>query len=412
MSLTESLQGILGRAGTGSLAALPGIPVAYVSSVEEARELLAMAVKDQVHFALMGKGSKLGWSALMREPKFMISTERLTGVIEFEPGDGVLTAYSGTSMGELEAITRPHGLSITPQVPRSSNATLGGVIAAGQSGVDRLANGPARGHVLGTRLIQLNGELTRSGGRLVKNVSGYDIHRLLTGSFGSLGLITEASLRLMPVPEEQLLLRQTASCAEELLDLVPQLLESELRPALLLVENSSNSQEWSLHLGFAGRKEHIQQEQARAQKILQTAEALQGTSAEKEQARLRDLEPSGVHGETLQLQVKRSQFRRALRDLLAALGDPPHAKQILHPGIASAHLELGDEQVSPNQLQALRQALAPSGASLQLRRRTPLLREYLPPIKDPVRAQLSERLRGTYDPMALLSSCPPLEPAK
>lgn len=411
MSLTQSLDSLVGQAELRTTAALPGVPVACPSTVDQAREIVRMASQDKLTFALLGRGSKLGWSALVGEPKFALSTERLTGIIEFEPGDGVLTALSGTSMATLEQITRPHGLAVTPAIPHCANATLGGVIAAGQSGSDRLVNGPVRAHVLGTRLIQLNCEITRSGGRLVKNVSGYDIHRLVTGSFGSLGMITEASLRLMSIPEEQILLSREATTLDDLMALVPQLLKSITRPDLLMVESTAGDDSWKLHLAFSGRSEHMQQEREKAGDILGQVGSLRGLNAEDELTRLRNLEPSGQEGDALRMQVKRSNFSAALRQLLGALDCPQEARILGHPGLAEAHLQLSSMGISSEQLQRLRSALVTLGASIQLRRRTPLDAAHLPPIKDPVRARLSERLRATYDPQGLLCTRPPLEPA-
>jgi len=129
-----------------------------------------------------------------------ISLEALRGLVDWHPHEGTVTARAGTPLAEVEAIAESAGWRVLPQVPDPLHTTVGGMISAGISGLERLRRGPLRHHVLGVRLALPNGSVVRSGSRLVKNVTGYDVHRAATGARGELGVVVEASLRLVPLP--------------------------------------------------------------------------------------------------------------------------------------------------------------------------------------------------------------------
>ena len=117
-------------------------------------------------------------------------------------------------MAALAETVHAGGHHLTPDVPRPAESTLGGVVAAGQSGHDRVRYGPVRHHVLGVEVALADGSVVRSGGRLVKNVTGFDLHRLHCGAEGSLGILLGASMRLFPRPERTVLLASVPTDAQ------------------------------------------------------------------------------------------------------------------------------------------------------------------------------------------------------
>ena len=119
------------------------------------------------------------------------------GVVAYEPADMTVTVGAGTSFAALDATVAEHGQEV-PLDPRTRAATLGGVLACGLSGIRRLRHGPLRDHVLEVRFTTGDGRLVKGGGPTVKNVTGYDLPRLLVGSLGTLGLITQVTLRCRP----------------------------------------------------------------------------------------------------------------------------------------------------------------------------------------------------------------------
>ena len=133
----------------------------------------------------------------------MLSTSRHSGIVEYEPTELVISARAGTTITELNAALSENGQRLGCEPPEIGGATIGGTLACNQSGPARPWLGSIRDHVLGVRLINGHGEHLRFGGRVMKNVAGYDVSRLQAGAMGTLGLITEITLRVFPVPEHQ-----------------------------------------------------------------------------------------------------------------------------------------------------------------------------------------------------------------
>jgi glycolate oxidase FAD binding subunit len=131
----------------------------------------------------------------------VLSTRMLAGVVDYQPKELVLTARAGTPLAEIEALLGEHQQMLAFEPPHFNGpATLGGSIATGLSGPRRPYAGAAREFVLGVRLIDGTGQPLRFGGQVIKNVAGYDVSRLMVGALGTLGLITEVSLKVLPKP--------------------------------------------------------------------------------------------------------------------------------------------------------------------------------------------------------------------
>lgn len=142
-----------------------------------------------------------------------LDTTPLTGVVDYQPQELVLTARAGTPLAEIEARLAEQGQMLPFEPPRFGGAgTLGGAIATGLSGPRRAYAGAARDFVLGVRLVDGAGQPLRFGGQVIKNVAGYDVSRLMAGALGTLGLLTEISLKVLPRPAAETSLR--FECAE------------------------------------------------------------------------------------------------------------------------------------------------------------------------------------------------------
>jgi glycolate oxidase FAD binding subunit len=130
------------------------------------------------------------------------------GIVEYDPSELVVTARCGTPMAELEATLAANGQMLACEAPHfGPQATVGGCVAAGLSGPRRATSGSVRDFVLGARLINGRGQHLAFGGQVIKNVAGYDVSRLLAGSLGILGVITEVSLKVVPTPVAEATLR-------------------------------------------------------------------------------------------------------------------------------------------------------------------------------------------------------------
>lgn len=232
-------------------------------SIEDAAAFVREASRERAVVLATGGGTKRTWTRPAARVDVELSTLRLSGVVAYEPGDGVVTALAGTTWAELESVVARHGHHLSPAVPDAQHATVGGVIAAGQSGVDRLRYGPVRDHVLGLRVVMADGAVVRSGGALVKNVTGFDLQRLHTGAHGTLGLVVEASLRLHAAPESRALALGFASTRAQALAIARDALASATaKPWAVIVHDLApdGDARWVVAVLLAGRREQVADE--------------------------------------------------------------------------------------------------------------------------------------------------------
>jgi len=138
----------------------------------------------------------------------LLDTTGYRGIVSYEPTELVVTVRAGTPLAELEAALKEKGQCLPFEPPHfGAGATVGGMVAAGLSGPRRAAVGAVRDYVLGVKLIDGKGGLLAFGGQVMKNVAGYDVPRLMAGSLGTLGLLTEISLKVLPLPMAGMTLR-------------------------------------------------------------------------------------------------------------------------------------------------------------------------------------------------------------
>jgi glycolate oxidase FAD binding subunit len=165
------------------------------------QERIHAAIAQKQVLAIRGMGSKdfLGPPCPQAQ---LLDTAPLNGIISHEPSELVITAYAATPLIELEQALARHGqwLPFDPPHFQQRAGTVGGMLAAGMAGPARVAVGGVRDHVLGLAMFNGLGQHLRFGGQVMKNVAGYDVSRLMAGSMGTLGLVTEVSLKVLPFP--------------------------------------------------------------------------------------------------------------------------------------------------------------------------------------------------------------------
>ena len=150
---------------------------------------------------IRGNGTKLGMLRPVQAAE-TLSTAGLTGITLYAPKELIISALAGTPLRDIEAALAGHGQHLIAEPPNpTGNATIGGIVATNLSGPRRVAWGAMRDHVMGIRAVTGRGEVIHSGGRVLKNVTGLDLCKLLTGSHGTLGVITEVTLKVLPAPE-------------------------------------------------------------------------------------------------------------------------------------------------------------------------------------------------------------------
>jgi glycolate oxidase FAD binding subunit len=183
--------------------------------IESLQERIRQAVSRRTALRLRGGGSKDFYGNALRGE--VLDTRGYAGIVDYEPTELVVTVRCGTPLGELEAALAANNHMLPFEPPHfGAGATIGGCIAAGLSGPRRASAGALRDFVLGVKLIDGRGQALSFGGQVMKNVAGYDVSRVMAGALGTLGLIAEVSLKLSPLPAEQVTLRLEAPQARAL----------------------------------------------------------------------------------------------------------------------------------------------------------------------------------------------------
>ena len=199
--------------GSGAVALERSVPLAAPSTEEETSALMRVAGEEGWRVLPRGAGldphtfgvgepdSGGGWSS-GRHPELILSSSGMTELIDHEPGDFNVRVGAGLSLGALQAKTEAEGQWLALDPPGGLAVTVGGIVSTGVAGPLRAQYGRPRDHLLGLTLVDGKGRILRLGGRVVKNVAGFDLVRLAAGSRGALGVITQITFRLHPQPEE------------------------------------------------------------------------------------------------------------------------------------------------------------------------------------------------------------------
>jgi len=176
------------------------------TTVQSLTERVRQAHQSKVPLAIHGGNSKSFYGGSPSgEP---LDLRSYTGIIDYEPKELVLTVRAGTPLAEIDAVMAREGQMLPFEPPRFTEAsTIGGTVATGLSGPRRPYTGAVRDFVLGTRIVSGNGEDLRFGGRVIKNVAGYDVSRLMTGAMGTLGVLLDLSCKVLPRPPDEVTLR-------------------------------------------------------------------------------------------------------------------------------------------------------------------------------------------------------------
>jgi glycolate oxidase FAD binding subunit len=203
---TEELQNIVGAENVREATsddAIEGVEPSLIvepGTIEETSEVMKLASREGLAVSTRGGGTKMGLGNPPRQVDLILSTLRMDGIIEHVPGDQIVRTQAGVKLEDLQ-----ESLAGSDQLlgidPPEEGATVGGIVAANASGPRRLRYGTVRDLIIGIKVVLADGTVAKAGGKVVKNVAGYDLSKLFTGSLGTLGVIAEANFRLHPIRE-------------------------------------------------------------------------------------------------------------------------------------------------------------------------------------------------------------------
>jgi glycolate dehydrogenase FAD-binding subunit len=205
------------------------------STLEAAVEVMRECDAAGAALAFRGGGTQLGLGRPPRRLDALLRTSGLSRIIEYEPADLVVSAEAGLTLAELQRTVGEHGQRLAVDPPSPERVTLGGLVARADFGPRRARYGAVRDSLLGVSLVRSDGAVARSGGKVVKNVAGFDLPKVVCGSLGTLGLIARVTFRLHPVPESTSTLRLNAVSGGEVLDLLRALRHAQLEPSAAVV---------------------------------------------------------------------------------------------------------------------------------------------------------------------------------
>jgi glycolate oxidase FAD binding subunit len=169
-------------------------------TAEEVGRVLALASAHGLAVAPTGSGTRRHWGTPPRALDLVLSLARLDRILAHEPADLTLSVEAGVTLGAIARHLAPHRQLLPLDPPRAADSTLGGIVATAASGPYRARYGTIRDLLLGVTVVRADGTLVKGGGRVVKNVSGYDMPKLFVGALGTLGVVVAAHLRLHPAP--------------------------------------------------------------------------------------------------------------------------------------------------------------------------------------------------------------------
>lgn len=225
------------------------------SSPAEVAEILADAAERGLAVAPVGGATALGLGNVPERLDLALSTANLGGVIDYEPTDLVISAGAGARFGDILAVLAEHGQTIPLEAPHAAEATIGGLIATALSGPRRLGSGSLRDLLIGISVAHPSGTVTKAGGMVVKNVSGFDLTRLYHGSLGTLGVIVSANFKVLPLPATETTILASYPSMQPALYAADRVRASRFQPTSLEVALLDGG--WGVAVRVEGRHETV-----------------------------------------------------------------------------------------------------------------------------------------------------------
>jgi glycolate oxidase FAD binding subunit len=331
----------------------------------------------------------------------VLETLALAGIVDHVPADLTVTVAAGSRLADVRSALARHGQMLPLDPPHADAATVGGIVAANSNGFGRVRYGGVRDLLIGTVVALPDGTVVRGGGRVVKNVAGYDLNKLLIGSLGTLGVIAETTFKILPLPASRGAVIARGRRAAAAFEIADRLLRTPLRPAALVVEGTRAG--WAAVVAVHGAPAQVQRGMDDAARV-----------ASEQGAQVEPVDEEGVLGPLRELPATATlgALVRAALPLAAQRSYAENASRLdtfercvadAGSGIVRVHLR-GDHPAVIHSADTLVAAAAVVGGSARLERRDDGLRASLRAWTDarPGGHFLMERLKSAFDPNGIL----------
>jgi glycolate oxidase FAD binding subunit len=377
---------------------------------EELAAIVVCAHQQGWRILPCGHATKLHWGGIGDEVTLVVSTERLDRLIEHAVGDLTVTVEAGISFAQLQATLAQAGQFLAIDPSYADRATMGGIVATADTNSLRHRYNSVRDMLLGISFVRSDGERVKAGGRVVKNVAGYDLMKLLTGSYGTLGIITQLTFRVYPLPQasQTVVLHGQAS---EMATLTQTLLSSALTPVSVDLLSSAASQKLefgsslSLMVRFQSLSESVAQQVDRLTELGQELGLSPMVYRETDEITLwkraaQLMSPIAPDATIVGKIGVRSTQAIAVLDRLTTL--IPTAEIIIHAGSGLGRFTV--EGIRSTQLQEVRSICEAAGGFLSILQASIVLKQQVAVWGDRGNAlALMQRIKHQFDPQTCLS---------
>ena len=390
--------------------AVDGVAPSFVvdpGSTEETSELMRFANDQDLAVAPRGGGTTMTLGNPPRELDLILSTTRMNGVVEHVPGDQVVRVQSGIRLRDLQERLAGSDQMLGVNPPEEGEgATVGGVVATNSSGPRRYRYGTIRDLIIGITVVLADGTVAKAGGKVVKNVAGYDLSKLFTGSLGTLGVIAECNFRLHPMPEV------ARTVAVELPDTTSAggasqaILHAQIVPSAVELYWSGETR--LLTVLIEGIPSGVEAQVETASHILGSLGEVR-TLSDEEVASLEPLNPPGTDDDEVDIKISAppADLTGVLDSMLGASsrrGITPRITGHAGTGVTYVRLSGSDEQARSQVVEELREIWLRRGGSVVVRQAPPAFKERVE-VWGPVgsRLELTRRVKEKFDPRGVLN---------
>lgn len=364
------------------------------TTLDECAEVMAMGAREQLRIGFVGGGTALGLGTPPTALDAVVRTEGLARIVEYAPADMVIVAEAGVTLAVLQAEVRAHGQQLALDAPFPERATIGGLVAVGAFGPQRARYGAVRDLIIGVTLVRADGEVARGGGKVVKNVAGFDLPKVACGSLGTLGMIAAAAFRLHPLPEASVTVLTAGLRPEAVIGVLAAARQTQLEPETAVALSTAGG--FDLGVRFAGFARGVQHQVARFVEIARAtgiaAEPLADTTASVFWRRHDAVRAAALRVRVASLPTRLPQVAA----LVAGLGDFAWYAT-LGIGFAGAPADV-DAGAATTAITAARTALVAEGGSLVVEAAPPSLDSVEPWGPVATSFPIMQRLKQRFDP--------------